>query len=319
MNAHLFDLQANGGCDESGPVDYSQGGLTLSGVERVTRVMVEGGVAAHAPTVITTGMDDYESVLPVLARACGTSWGKKHLPYIHAEGPFLSPKDGARGAHPLRAIQVPSIAVCRRILELAEGQIGMMTVAPELDGALELIAFLVESGVIVSLGHHLADFDTLEAARRAGATVCTHVGNACPAQMHRHEERLLWQLTAPEMTAMLITDGHHLPRGFTLAALRARGIDRSIVTSDISPLGQAPPGEYTIFGGLNTVVKERGPVTSPTTGSLAGSWATLRQCLDQLELWGVSEADCTRLGSTNPWQLAQPVLTRLGKSVAQFG
>ncbi len=130
------------------------------------------------------------------------------------------------------------------LFRLADGKIAFLTVAPELPGALALVRYAVGLGVRVSIGHTLADEGAVRAAVDAGARFSTHLGNGCPNLLHRHHNPIWPQLASRELSAMLISDGHHLPPAVIAAFLAAKGAERVVITSDVSPVAGCAPGEY---------------------------------------------------------------------------
>ena len=291
------DIQVNGFMG----VDFSRPGLTVADVRRVTQELVRCCTAVYCPTIITSQLSVYEANLPVLAAAMDEPDLRPHLPGIHLEGPFLAVE--ARGAHRLDLLRRPDTALLDRWLELARGQVRMLTLAPELDGAEAVIRRAVSRGVVVSLGHHVGDHQAIARAAEAGATSCTHLGNGIPNMLPRHPNPIWTQLAEDRLCAMLITDGHHLPAEFVRVALRAKGLNRIVVTSDMVALAGLPPGDYEWEG--TAVVKEpSGRIVLKNSFSLAGSSATMAECMDWLRnTAGLTETECRQVGRTNPLRL----------------
>lgn len=292
----FVDLQVNG----FGGINFSSESLTLSEVQFVVDALEQRGTLAFCPTVITSPPSVYRHALPILAQAMRIPEIRAHLPGIHLEGPFLSPEDGARGVHPRAYITVPSLAQFDEFWDLAEGTIRVLTVAPEVPGALELIRHATGLGIAVSIGHTLADSNMIAAAIKVGAWLSTHLGNGCPNYIHRHHNPIWPQLASPELTAMLITDGHHLPAEMVKAFLAAKTSQRVIVTSDASPAAGCPPGEYAFFGS-RVLLEPGGRLRSLEQDTLAGSSATMLECMNFLAGLGLlSEEELWRVGCDNP-------------------
>lgn len=288
------DVQVNGYAG----VDFSAAGLTVEDVRRATEALVGRGTAAFCPTVVTCAPDVYEQNLPVLAAAMQAPDLQPHLLGIHLEGPFLGLE--ARGAHRACWLQRPDVAQFDCWMELAEGRIRLLTLAPELEGAEALIRHVTGRGVTVLLGHHLSDDASIDRAVRAGARGCTHLGNGIPNVLPRHPNPIWTQLADDRLMGLFITDGHHLPAEFVKVALRAKGLERWIVTSDAAPIAGLPPGEYECMG--TRVISEPGGRISVKDGaSLAGSSASMADCMSWLRSWsGLSEGDLQRIGRLNP-------------------
>jgi len=277
MNPGWIDLQVNG----CAGVDFSSTDLTVEGVQRAARYLRARGTRAFCATLVSADPQTYRRVLQVLAEAVEAAEDGEVLG-IHLEGPFISPLDGARGAHPLAHVRPPSLREFDELHRLARGHLRLLTLAPELPGALELIRHAVGMGVRVGLGHTLAGSRDVWAAAEAGASLATHLGNGLPALIPRHDNPLWPLLACPALSAMLITDGHHLPPDVVRVALAAKGVGGVIVTSDSSPAAGLPPGDYEFFG-TPARLEPDGRLHSPQSGTLAGSSAVLGECMAWLD------------------------------------
>ena len=305
----FIDLQLNG----FKGINFSAPDLTLDQMRMATRELVMAGTAAYCPTVVTGRMDMYRHNLPILATAMRDPELKPHLLGIHLEGPFISPIEGARGAHPPEHIIKPDVDTFKRFQEWAEGNIVLLTLAPEVEGAMALIRYASANGTVISMGHHLAEDATMEEAVRAGARVCTHLGNGMPNMINRHQNPLWWQLACDELTGTFITDGHHLPADYIKVALRTKTVRRFVVVSDAAQLAGLPPGVYD-FNGNKAVLAPNGRIGFKDTPYLAGSSATILQCMNFLaSLNLLSEADLWKVGYANPLRL---IGRRLGRQPA---
>ena len=296
----FVDLQINGYLG----VDFSQESLTLESIRRLTRRLIKKGTVAFCPTLVTAPLHIYEHNLPLIARAMMEPDLKPHLLGIHLEGPFISPQEGARGAHDCRYILPPDIGLFRRFQELAENRIVMITLAPEVSGAEELIRHIARRGdIVVSMGHHEADDVTIRRAVRLGARSVTHLGNGIPSLIQRHPNLLWTQLADDRLTGMFITDGYHIPDEFIKVAIRAKTAKRFIVTSDSAPIAGMPAGIYSIFGQKVEIAKT-GRIGVYGTPYLAGSNSTMLTCMNRLaSLNLLPEDDLWRIGVENPLRL----------------
>jgi N-acetylglucosamine-6-phosphate deacetylase len=296
----FIDVQNNGWMG----ADFTAPGLTVARVREVTLELLDKGTLAYCPTVITGDPAVYRENLRVIADAMKDPVAGPHILGIHLEGPFISTEPGAVGAHPKQFVQAPDVNAFRQYQEWAGGAIRILTLAPERPGADALIRYAASNGVVVSIGHHLASDTELEAAVRAGARLCTHVGNGCPNMIHRHDNPLWWQLACDDLSGLFITDGHHLPADLIKVALRAKTPARFIVTSDASSLAGMPAGRYTIFNGLPVVVGDNGKIYSEQSQSLAGSHATMFECMNHLAgLNLLDEQGLYQVGFENPARL----------------
>lgn len=321
MAAGFVDLQVNGYAGR----DFTSATLTDEDVAAASAELARRGTAGYCPTVITTSLEVYEHVLPILARACraassaapqspreasrglsaaGASNAAARRVYsrplgLHLEGPFISSDDGAVGAHPKDHVLAPSAGMLDHLMYLADGQVRLLTLAPETKGATSLISYARQLGIAVSIGHTLAGADHVKRAVAAGARLSTHLANGCPNQIHRHENPIWPQLACGDLSAMIITDGHHLPPAVIASILAAKGPRRTIVTSDSVSVAGLPPGEYETMG-LRVLLEPSGRVRNAQAPTLAGSSACMLDCMNHLASLGLLEIDdLWRVGRDN--------------------
>ncbi|WP_221030094.1 N-acetylglucosamine-6-phosphate deacetylase [Actomonas aquatica] len=292
----LFDLQVNGFAG----VDYNRADISAEDLHASFVAMRATGVTRCLPTLITSSFDHFAACARKLVR-CDSPL----IAGLHMEGPYFSPHDGPRGAHPLAHVIAPSIEDFQRRQDVAEGHIRLVTLAPETDGALPLIEYLVEHQVLVAIGHSAADAACIHDAVTAGARLSTHLGNGCHGTMDRHRNVLWPQLADDRLTASLIADGFHLPDDVLRAMLKAKGVERSILVTDAMCGAAAPPGSYTL-GDIVAEVDANGRVSQPPAGNLAGSALTMdRAVTHAMRVGGLSLADAWACGSTRPAALLQ--------------
>jgi N-acetylglucosamine-6-phosphate deacetylase len=282
----FVDLQVNGYAG----VDFTNHALSRAQIDSTVQALYQQGTAMFLPTVITAPWETYARVLPLLAEAIADPSLQAHIPGIHLEGPYLSPEDGARGVHPRAHLRLPNPDELEALIALAGGTIRLLTLAPELPGALDLIHCAIENHIAVAIGHTLAESETIHSAGAAGARLSTHLGNGLPNLIPRHQNPLWPQLAAPELSAMLIADSHHLPADFVRTVLAAKGASRVIITSDAAPAAGLAPGAYNLFG-VQAVLEPSGRLHSPSTGTLAGSAATLLDCMNWLAGLGILDEE----------------------------
>ncbi len=306
----FVDIQVNGIVG----IDFGAPGLTMDKVRKAVGEIVARGTIAFCPTIVTASEDLYRENLPVLARAMDDPQLGGHILGVHVEGPFISPVPGPRGAHQERYVRPPSIAEFDDMMDYASGKIAILTLAPEMPGAEDLIRHAVSMGVIVALGHHYADAESLARAVAAGAKLATHLGNGITAQIDRHNNPIWWQLACDDLWATFVTDGHHLPAPYIKTALRAKTLERFIAISDAVQLAGMPAGAYEFFG-TRVVLEEGGRLYIQETGYLAGSSSVMLQCMNHLaSLRLLSEDDLWRVGRGNPLALlgvAEDEISRL--------
>jgi N-acetylglucosamine-6-phosphate deacetylase len=221
--------------------------------------------------------------------------GQARILGIHLEGPFLSHK--RRGAHPAKDLLPPDVATFDRLFEAAEGQVRLMTLAPELPGALELAAHATARGVCVSLGHSDATAAETRAAIAAGAVSATHTFNAMRPLDHHEIGILGTVLTTDSLYAELICDGIHNAPEMARLWWRAKGPERAILVTDAMAATGMPDGEY-LLGGQTVQVTGGKAMIGPV---LAGSLLTLNRAVANfMAFTGASLEDALRLATVNP-------------------
>jgi N-acetylglucosamine-6-phosphate deacetylase len=293
----FVDLQVNGWLG----IDFSSPTLTGDEVHRATEALLRAGTVAYCATVITAEMDVYRRNLPIVARTMDEPGVRGHLLGIHLEGPYLSPVEGARGAHSAAKMRRPDRDEFDRFQEWAGGKVVIETLAPEIDGAIELIEHVRRRhGIPVALGHHLAPRDRIHEAVAAGASLVTHLGNGCPNLLPRHDNILVHQLAHDGLTAGIITDGHHLPADLIRLIVRSKGAERLFVVSDAAPVAGLEPGVYETLG-TRVRLTPAGRVESMLGPNLAGSAASMADCMRHLRsLALMSDDDLWRVGYDKP-------------------
>lgn len=241
----FIDLQVNG----YGGFDFNLGDPAQ--VCGAVAALVMRGTTTLVPTVITGSPRAMRERLSAVIQAARTdSMVRAAVPAVHVEGPFLSPVDGARGAHDIDQIRAPDLTELISWQAICAPLPLFVTLAPEWPGAPDFIRAAVALGVTVSLGHSVADANRIAAAVDAGATLSTHLGNGAEMMMPRHPNLIWAQLAAPELTAGLIADGFHLDGATLRAMIKAKGRGRSFLVSDAVALAGQPPGRYrTAVGG----------------------------------------------------------------------
>lgn len=287
----LVDLQVNG----FHGVDFNDSGLTADRVEEVLERIRATGVTRCLPTLITSAFEDFSVRARVISRVSSPA-----IAGIHMEGPYLSPDDGPRGAHPRAHIRPASIDDFKRRQDAANGRIVLVTLAPEVDGAFALIEYLAASGVRVAIGHTAAAPEQIARAIAAGATLATHLGNGCAQMLPRHPNPIWELLAADTVFASFIADGHHLPPTTVKAMIRAKGVPRAILVTDAVAAAGLAPGRHTI-GGVTSELSADGRVSLPGTAYLAGSVLTLdRAIANTVRYTGLPIDDVIAMASTNP-------------------
>jgi N-acetylglucosamine-6-phosphate deacetylase len=289
----LIDLQVNGFAG----VDYNSPDVTLEEIAHSAEAQRATGVTRFLPTVITGSHDRMTGALRRLAAA------RDQVPAIagfHVEGPFISPEDGPRGAHPKEHVRPPDREEFLRLQDAAGGAIRLLTLAPETPGAPALIEFAVSQGVVVSIGHTGAAAGHIHDAIRAGATMSTHLGNGCHLVMPRHPNYIWDQMAADELYTGLIVDGIHLPPSFVKVAVRAKGLDKCILVTDATMPATCAPGRYWL-GHVEVELTPENRVQIPGTRTLAGSALRMDHGVENLiRFAGISLSEALRMATVNP-------------------
>jgi N-acetylglucosamine-6-phosphate deacetylase len=253
----------------------------------VQQLLAKHGVTSYFPTTVTAPLDHTLSALDRLAAAIEASerpdnpGARQATPRgIHLEGPFLSHK--RRGVHPAENLLAPTLKAFDQFWQASRGHIRMMTIAPELEGALEVIAEAAKRGVCISLGHSDA---TLAEARKgvaAGARHATHTFNAMRPLRHRDPGILAEVLTNPKLSADIIVDGFHLEPAIVELFLKAKGPENTVLITDGLSATGMPEGHYQL-GSLDVEVRD-GKCLSD--GVIAGSVLTMDRAVRNVMKFG---------------------------------
>jgi len=259
--------------------------------------LAEHGTGSYLATTVTAPLDATLRSLEGLARLCALPpvAGQARLAGVHLEGPFLS--HTKRGVQPAEHLLAPDVATFDRLFEAAEGQICLMTLAPELPGAVELTAHATARGVRVSLGHSNATAAETRAAIAAGAVSATHTFNAMRPLEHREPGILGTVLSDDALYAELICDGIHVAPEMVKLWWRCKGAERAILVTDAMSAAGMPDGEYQLGGFAVEVAHGR----AMARGVLAGSVLTLDRALGNfVEFTGAPLEEALRLLTVNP-------------------
>jgi N-acetylglucosamine-6-phosphate deacetylase len=267
----FVDLQVNG----FGGVDFAT--ADADGYRRAGESLLETGVTAFQPTFITAPEADLLAALSEIPPAAG---GPRILG-AHLEGPFLAPE--RLGAHPASARRDPDLALLERLLEA--GPVSQMTLAPELNGALELIDALQERGVVVSCGHSNATAAEAALAFDRGVRTVTHLFNAMSPFSHRDPGLAGAALARGDVIVQLILDGHHLADETAAVVWKAAAGRVALVTDAMAATGIGD-GRFRL-GGVEVEVRD-GVARRAEDGVLAGSVTTLLDGIRNLHALGAS-------------------------------
>jgi N-acetylglucosamine-6-phosphate deacetylase len=292
----FWDIQTNGRWG----ISFADPTITVDQVAEIVRAQAALGTARLCPTLFTASPEATSHGVRTVAAACDRFPDVAAMVLgIHLEGPYISPQDGYRGAHPRSAVRDPDWDELQSWQDQSGGRIALMTLAPERPGALEFIRRAVASGIVIALGHTAADPATLHAAAEAGATLSTHLGNGIAATLPRHPNAIFAQAADDRLMASLIADGHHLDPDTLKVLVRSKAPSRIILVSDASPLAGLPPGRHGEWE-----VDPVGKIVVAGTPYLAGSNQDLRDGLNTLlATTDVSLAEALATVTNNPARL----------------
>ncbi|HXD89200.1 MAG TPA: N-acetylglucosamine-6-phosphate deacetylase [Urbifossiella sp.] len=296
----FFDPQINGCLG----IAFNSPDLLPEQVRTVAEECRKHGIGGFCPTLITGSFESLRHGFATLTQAVAADAElRRWLPCYHLEGPYLSEEDGPRGAHHREHIRNPDWDEFRRWQDAADGKIGMVTIAPERPGAIAFIEKLAAAGVVAAIGHTAASSDQIRAAADAGAKISTHLGNGAHAILPRHPNYIWQQLAEDRLWASIIPDGFHLPPAVVKCIVRAKGIERTLITCDASSLAGAAPGKYREWG-TELEVLPSGKVALAGTPYLAGSGHFTDRCVGNLVRdAGISLTDAVEMASLRPRRL----------------
>ncbi|HET9406011.1 MAG TPA: N-acetylglucosamine-6-phosphate deacetylase [Candidatus Sulfotelmatobacter sp.] len=298
----FFDIHIHGGAG----VDVMN--VAPSDLPRLNAFLAAHGVTAYLPTTVAAALDRTCQALERLAGAIEATEKKNENSEvaharpvgIHLEGPFLSPQ--RRGVHPPEYLLPPNIETFDQLWQAARGHVRVMTIAPELPGALELIAEAARRHVCVSIGHSDAHLSAAEAAVNAGARHATHTFNAMRPLDHRDPGIIAEVLTDDRISADLIADGIHVAPAMVKLFAHMKGAQHAVLITDAIAATGMPNGQYQL-GPLLVDVKD-GKCTYE--GKLAGSVLTMdRAVRNMVQFAGWSLRDAVRAATLNPAQTVE--------------
>jgi N-acetylglucosamine-6-phosphate deacetylase len=307
----FVDLQVNG------YFGVELGDAELAGWTTVARRLPETGTTAFLPTFITSPVD---VMAGALRRAAGFAGELAQSPElarvlgVHLEGPFISAK--RRGAHNPDWIISPDPAAIDALLGAGAGLVRLMTLAPELDGAMAAVKQLADAGVVVSVGHSDATAQQVSAAAMCGASMVTHLFNA-QRPLHHREPGVVGQALADNrLTSGLIADLHHVA-GQVAAIAFAAAPGRICLVTDAAACAGMPPGRYLLGGEPIELAEGDGTPPVRADGTLAGSALRMDSAVANMVAIGVGLPDAVAAATRIPADLiGRPDLGRIAKGAA---
>ena len=298
----FFDLQINGAMG----IAFSDINLDESGIRKVLSVCRLHGIEAICPTIITNSHQVLLHGFSTLRKACESDpLIARSMPCFHLEGPYISNEDGPRGAHLKQHVRNPNFDEFKQYQAASGNRIKLLTLAPELPGAIDFIRKINLEGVVVAIGHTAASPALIREAIASGASLSTHLGNGSHAMWPRHENYFWEQLGCDSLSASIITDGHHLPEALIKTIVRVKPFEKQIITCDASGLAGLPPGKYSMWN-QEIEILPSGKVVVPGTPFLAGSGSFTDDCVAHLISLGlVPRSQAIEMATNAPRRLLQ--------------
>lgn len=292
----FIDQQVNGYVT----VGFAQPDLDVEKIREATGLMYKTGVTTYLPTVITSSKERLLRNFKILAAAAKEPDLSYTIPGFHLEGPYISPVDGFRGAHSEQWVHPPDWNEFMEIYEAADEKIIQVSLAPEVEGAIDFIKRCRELNITVALAHHNGSADQIRDAVQAGASLVTHLGNGLANNINRHNNPLWPQLAYDELAVSLIADGFHLTPEQMRVFYRAKTAERTILVSDMTELAGMEPGEYE-WDNKTVVLEPEGVIKYPAQNVLAGAAAPLIQGIGNImEFTGCTLEEAVHMATRNP-------------------
>jgi len=279
---------------------------SLEALEKISEALVKEGTTAYLATTMTDSESKISQALINIAefkKFKNKNLNLKNLKSsgaeilgVHLEGPFISPN--RMGAQNPEFIRAPEINIFKKFQDLAEGQIKLVTMAPEVPGASEFIKYLCEMGVVVSIGHSDANFLEAKKSIDSGVTHCTHLYNAMSSFHHRTPGVAVAVLGDDRVRAELIADGIHVDPNVLALTLKIKTAEQLVLVTDAMRAKCLSEGEYDL-GGQKVFVKSG--AARLASGVLAGSVLTLNKAFSNIQDYtGCSLKDAVKMASENP-------------------
>ncbi|CAB1078099.1 hypothetical protein JY97_13185 [Alkalispirochaeta odontotermitis] len=306
----FFDIQVNGFAG----VDFNSPEFKGADLVDTCRKLIATGVTVFCPTLITAEYSRLARNIVEIRQACQKHPLVKSMVLgIHLEGPYINAADGPRGAHPKAHVAHPNWQQFEKLLELGQGLVRMVTLAPELPGSLAFIKKAVQSGLAVGIGHCSPQPEVVDQAVRAGAGISTHLGNAAHQMLDRHQNYLQKQMAQDGLMASLICDGIHLPDYFVKNVVRAKGRAKVILITDATAAAAAPPGRYGV-GDMSVETDVDGALRLAGTPYLTGSTLTMDKAIGNCaEFAAIPLAAAIKMATANPARLFDGISGKLEK------
>lgn len=291
----FIDVQINGYAGKS----FTEEGLTVEDVRKATQGLWKEGVTTYLPTIITSTNKTMIKNLQTLNKSLEDKRISNSVPGFFLEGPFISPIDGFRGAHNADFVRSPDWNEFKEFIKASGNHILKVTVAPELEGAMDFIVKCRQNDIMVAIGHHNGNAEQIHMAAQKGANMATHLGNGCANMIHRHNNPLWAQMADERLIPTIIADGFHLTPDELTVFYKVKGADNLMLISDITKLAGMPPGEY-MWDGKKVLLTPEGKLRLPDLDVLAGASLSIRIGVgNMMKFTGCSLKEAIQMASTN--------------------
>lgn len=286
----FIDLHVHG----SGGADVMDG--TNEALETISLSLARGGTTSFLAATMSASREDIARTLGCIADTIKNGVAGAGIAGAHLEGPFLHPEK--KGAQKEVHLRPPDLDEFRDYAVAARGTLKMITIAPELTGAIDLIKAARSLGLVAAIGHSAASAGQVREACRAGLGHATHLFNAMSGMHHRQPGTAGAALSMEELTVDIIPDGHHVHPDVIKIAVRAKGIDNVCAISDCNRAGQMADGEYDLGG---QVVRVSDGIARLDDGTIAGSTVSMSRAVQVLiDAVGLAVQDAVKMASANP-------------------
>ncbi len=254
-----------------GGMGHDMNSVTDKTIDELSVFYAKHGVTGFYATLLTDCKENLLKQLKILATACETELSGARCLGVHMEGPYLS--EAFKGAMPLDLLQKPSMADFAEYQQAAKGYVKIMTLSPELEGSLEFVDSIAQTGVICSIGHSAADYDTACKCIHCGAKCSTHTFNAMRPYHHR-EPGILGAAFDSNIYSEIICDGLHVHPANIRTLIKIKGFDKVIAITDSISAADMPDGEGYVLGDNHEIVAKNGEAWIKNTETRAGSTLT---------------------------------------------
>lgn len=267
---------------------------TEASIQEVSRACAATGCTSFLATSVSSTMEDLLNMIRSVKSVIGREQGAR-IAGIHLEGPYLNPK--RKGMQNEKYLRHPDLEEMKLIFQEAGSLIKMVTIAPELPGGMELISFLKEQDVVISIAHSDATYEEAKMAFAAGASHVTHCFNGMRPIHHRDPGLIVAAFEEPHVSLQAIVDQVHLHPAIIRLMHRLKGPEGMVLITDALQAMGLGDGNY-IFGGHHVTVSEG--VARLADGTLASSTVTMNEALRLTVVNGISMTDAVHMASTSP-------------------